>query len=241
VVLTGTALVGMPVPEPAASVRLLLPAGTSTGGPGELVLPEWTGNEFLLPDGSRPPLRTLTPWRDDEASDTLAVDVVLHGQGPLAEWATRVEAGATVAVSGPGRGTGLPAGAPAYLVIGDESALPAIEQLLTALGAATGPGSVAPLVTVVVEVDDESARLPLGGGTGVGADVMVEWRMRAPGTPPGDALVIAARDARLPEGVQAWAAGEAAAMQRIRRVLFETHGLARAQCTVRGYWKAGRG
>jgi NADPH-dependent ferric siderophore reductase len=38
-----------------------------------------------------------------------------------------------------------------------------------------------------------------------------------------------------------WVAGEAAAMQRIRRHLFEDRGLSRAQASVRGYWKHGRG
>jgi NADPH-dependent ferric siderophore reductase len=35
-------------------------------------------------------------------------------------------------------------------------------------------------------------------------------------------------------------AGEAAAVQRIRRQLFEDRGLPRPQATVRGYWKHGR-
>jgi NADPH-dependent ferric siderophore reductase len=34
--------------------------------------------------------------------------------------------------------------------------------------------------------------------------------------------------------------GEAAAMQRIRRHLFEDRGLPRSQASVRGYWKHGR-
>jgi NADPH-dependent ferric siderophore reductase len=37
-----------------------------------------------------------------------------------------------------------------------------------------------------------------------------------------------------------WVAGEAAAMQRIRRHLFENRGLPRAHTWVRGYWKHGR-
>ena len=37
-----------------------------------------------------------------------------------------------------------------------------------------------------------------------------------------------------------WVAGEAAAVQRIRRHLFEDRGLSRRQATVRGYWKQGR-
>ncbi len=56
IVLSGPELVGFAVTEPAASVRLLLPAPGS-----ELVLPSWNGNEFLLAGGQRPIIRTLTP------------------------------------------------------------------------------------------------------------------------------------------------------------------------------------
>jgi len=38
-----------------------------------------------------------------------------------------------------------------------------------------------------------------------------------------------------------WVAGEAAAVHRIRRHLFDERGLPRRQATIRGYWKpAGR-
>jgi NADPH-dependent ferric siderophore reductase len=40
--------------------------------------------------------------------------------------------------------------------------------------------------------------------------------------------------------MRVWAAGEAAAVQRIRRHLFQDRQLPRAQATVRGYWKHGR-
>jgi NADPH-dependent ferric siderophore reductase len=47
-------------------------------------------------------------------------------------------------------------------------------------------------------------------------------------------------DAAIDDGTQVWAAGEAAAVQRIRRHLFEERGLPRRQAQVRGYWKHGR-
>ena len=241
--LRGPALVGMPAPEPAASVRLLLPSpGTTAGIAPDLVLPTWNGNEFLLPDGSRPILRTLTPWRDDPAADTLAVDVVLHGTGPLARWAARAQAGDRVAVSGPGRGSAPAAQAPAHLVLGDESALPAIEQVLAAVVPAAGAVTGTAAVSVVVEIDDNSARLPLTNPVGAADGGMhVEWRVREPGARPGEQLVDAAGAAVLPDGARVWAAGEAAAMQRIRRVLFETRGIPRERTVVRGYWKTARG
>jgi NADPH-dependent ferric siderophore reductase len=69
----------------------------------------------------------------------------------------------------------------------------------------------------------------------------VHWHDLPEGAPPGDALVAAVRRAEIDPTARVWAAGEAAAVQRIRRHLFEDRGFARAQTTVRGYWKHGRG
>ena len=68
----------------------------------------------------------------------------------------------------------------------------------------------------------------------------VQWCDLAPGAPPGDSLVAAVRDTDLTPATRVWAAGEAAAVQRIRRHLFENLGLPRGQASVRGYWKHGR-
>src|SRR4029077_14850902 len=54
ITLGGDELEGFTVDQPAASVRLLLPSP----GIAELVMPVWNGNEFLLPDDSRPIIRT---------------------------------------------------------------------------------------------------------------------------------------------------------------------------------------
>ncbi|HJR24207.1 MAG TPA: SIP domain-containing protein, partial [Acidimicrobiales bacterium] len=56
----------------------------------------------------------------------------------------------------------------------------------------------------------------------------------------GDALVAGVEALELDRAVRVWAAGEAAAVQRIRRHLFEQRGLTRSQAVVRGYWKHGR-
>jgi NADPH-dependent ferric siderophore reductase len=68
----------------------------------------------------------------------------------------------------------------------------------------------------------------------------VEWCDLPRGASPGDALVAAVRDADLAPDTRVWIAGEAAAVQRIRRYLFEECGISRAQTSVRGYWKHGR-
>ena len=68
----------------------------------------------------------------------------------------------------------------------------------------------------------------------------MEWVDLPAGAPPGDALAAAVTGAELQTGTHVWAAGEAAAIQRIRRHLFDERGLARSQTWIRGYWKHGR-
>ena len=68
----------------------------------------------------------------------------------------------------------------------------------------------------------------------------VIWHDLPPGAPPGDALVAAVEGAAVGGDARVWVAGEAAAVQRVRRYLFQERGFPRAHATVRGYWKHGR-
>jgi NADPH-dependent ferric siderophore reductase len=225
VTVAGADLEGLTVERPAASVRLLLPSP----GARDLVMPTWNGNEFLLPDGRRPAIRTFTPRRVDPGAHELDLDVVIHPGGVAPRWAESAEPGEPVAISGPGRGYVIDPAASAFLLAGDETAIPAISQLLEALP----PGTP---VVAHIEVARSEARLVLPDHP----RATVDWWDPPPDASPGDALVAAVRGADLAPATQVWVAGEAAAMQRIRRHLFEDRGLSRAQATVRGYWKHGR-
>jgi NADPH-dependent ferric siderophore reductase len=225
VTLAGPDLAGLTVEQPAASVRVLLPSP----GAAELVVPTWNGNEFRLPDGRRPTIRTFTPWRVDPDALELDVGIVVHGGGVASDWAVSAQPGAAAAVSGPGRGYTVDRDAPAYLVAGDETAIPAITQVLEAVPDETP-------VQVRVEVAHADGRLELPSHPGA----TVEWYDLPPDSAPGDALGAAVRELDLAPGTRVWAAGEAAAVQRIRRHLFEDRGVPRAQTSVRGYWKHGR-
>ena len=225
VTLGGPQLAGLELGLPAGSVRILLPPP----GAADVVLPSWNGNEFLDADGGRPVIRTLTPLRLDADALELDVEIVRHGHGPLSAWAGAAGPGAAVAVSGTGRGYEIDATAPQFLLAGDESALPAIATLLPALPAGAH-------VDVVVEIAAASGRsrsLPGLASRSTGASSTRARRQ-------GDALVPRVTSTRLPVAARVWAAGEAAAMQRIRRHLFDEVGLPRSQAVVRGYWKHGR-
>jgi NADPH-dependent ferric siderophore reductase len=225
VTLGGPELDGFAVTEPAASVRLLLPP---TPG-AELVRPVWNGNEFLLPDGRRPVIRTLTPLDSDPTARTFAVEIVLHDDGRASQWAKSAEAGVVAAISGPGRGYAIDASADAFLVAGDETALPAISRLVPLL-----PESAT--VAVHVEVAHPDARLPLPDHP----RATIAWHDASAGASPGTALVEAVLAADVDADTRVWVAGEAASMQRIRTQLFRERGLPRTNATIRGYWKHGR-
>ena len=225
VTLAGAELEGLRAEQPAASVRLLLPSP----GTDELVMPRWNGNEFLLPDGRRPTIRTFTPRRVDPDALELDVQIVVHGGGAASEWATAAEPGDPAAVSGPGRGYVIDPEAPAFWLAGDETAIPAISQLLEELP------REAP-VQVHIEVAHPDARLSLSEHPRLD----VTWHDLPAGAAAGESLIAAVRDADLVPDVRVWAAGEAAAVQRIRRHLFEERGVPRRHTAVRGYWKHGR-
>jgi NADPH-dependent ferric siderophore reductase len=223
-VLAGPELDGFAIDAPGASVRLLLPPR----GADAIVMPTWTGNQFELPTGERAPIRTFTPRRVTSDPPTLTIDIVLHERGAASDWARTVAVGDQTAVSGPGRGYDIDPATTSYLLLGDATAIPAISQLLEAL-----PSTAS--VDVEIEVAHAEERLDLPEHAGA----TVTWHTGVEGAVPGDRLVAVVEGlAPIPGAI--WAAGEAAAMQRIRNLLFVEAGLPRSQATVRGYWKHGR-
>lgn len=223
VTLTGAELEGFEIPAPASSVRLLVPSeGTS-----ELIMPEWNGNEFLLPNGDRPAIRTFTPRRFDRELRELDLDIVIHDGGAVSGWAEQVQPGDPAAVTDPGRGYQIDPTARSFLLAGDETAIPAISQLLEELE----PGI---LVRVIIEARPR-ARQELPDHP----EAEVTWIDPVTGEPPGRALSRAVTSADLEPGTKVWVAGEAGSLVPIRKH-FKDVGLDRSDVTIRGYWKPGR-
>lgn len=223
--LIGDSLGDMEPPEPAASIRLLLPM------PGSEELPEiiWNGNEYLLEDGSRPIIRTFTPGEFNAGMGRLDIEVVLHEAGATSSWVSTAAPGAVAAVSGPGRGYSVDHDAAAYLLAGDTTALPAICQLIDVISADTA-------LLVIVEVEHEEARIELPPHPKLEG----HWVIRPPHQQPGAALLAATRELDIAADAMIWAAGEAGAMFDLRKYFLEERGFDRKRVTVRGYWKHGR-
>jgi NADPH-dependent ferric siderophore reductase len=224
IVLGGDELAGFAIESPASSVRLLLPPV----GAGEIEMPSWTGNQFELANGDRAPIRTFTPRAFDSERLELTLDIVLHDHGAATDWARQAQVGDEVAISGPGRSEPLDPTARSYVLAGDESAIPAIAQLLESI-------DVGCTVDVHIEIADPSARFELPDHP----NASVTWHDRIAGAAPGSAFAAAVEQLdHLPDAV--WVAGEAAVVQRLRTHLFDERGRTRRDVTARGYWKLGR-
>ena len=224
VTVEGAGLTGFVVSQPASSVRVLIPGAAED----RLELPGWDGNRFVLSDGTRPVLRTLTPHHVDSEEGRLQLDVVVHGEGAASSWAAHCEPGSPVALSGPARGHVLDGDTRELIVGGDETAFAAIRQIIEA-----APGGAQ--VTAFFETPGEESRPAIPEKHGLS----MRWVDQQAGE-PCRALVDAMSAAQMPDSTRLWAAGEAAAMQTLRKHLFTERGMPRDRATIRGYWKHGR-
>jgi NADPH-dependent ferric siderophore reductase len=174
-------------------------------------------------DGAEPVRRDYTPRQYDAAAGTLAIEFALHGDGPAAHWATQAAPGQRAAIGGPRGSFIIPTDFDWHLLVGDETALPAVARRLEELPASTR-------AFVVLHVGDAADRRALPSA----ASVQVQW------VDSGDALVEAVRALDLPDSEGfAWGAGEAGAMAALRRVLVDEKGLDRHAVRVSAYWKQG--
>ncbi|MHA6781024.1 SIP domain-containing protein [Pseudonocardia saturnea] len=170
--------------------------------------------------------RDYTPRRFDPVSGELDLDVVLHGDGPGAEWARTARPGDALHFAGPKSSLVLPDDVDWMLLAGDETALPAIGRFLD-----DRPVDVP--VQVVVEVRYAAARqdLPLLEGD------TLRWVVTPDGAP--SALAAAVRElVWWPGRAYAWAAGESRSLLPLRRHLRRELQLPPTHVDVTGYWHA---
>ncbi|WFR66031.1 siderophore-interacting protein [Curtobacterium flaccumfaciens] len=186
-----------------------------------------------LPKQDRPARRTYTVRAVDHTTKTIAVDFVVHGDEGLAgPWAAAARPGDLLALSGPGGGYA-PSSDPAvtHVLLGDDSALPAISAALEAMpDSATGVA----LVEVAGPADEQEIAHPAG--------VDLRWLHRdATGAEPGTLLLDAARSLpRASRPVQVFAHGERTAVKAIRRLLQDEWGLEKSELSLSAYWALGR-
>jgi len=196
--------------------------------------------KFLrIPDGERPVMRNYTvrayrPAAGDQGAE-IDVDFVLHGSaaegtaGPASRWAETCRPGEHVLIIDEGLTFNPERGTDRVVLVGDETALPAIASICASLpSTATG--------RAIIEVPSADDALEFEHPAGIS----IEWIVRPPSAAPG-ALALAAlrRSALPPEPFHAYAAGEQALASGVRKQLVGERGIDKNSVSFCGYWKSG--
>ncbi|PPQ37931.1 NADPH-dependent ferric siderophore reductase, contains FAD-binding and SIP domains [Rhodoblastus acidophilus] len=190
--------------------------------------------KLFLPDPNRPGetvLRDYTPRAFDAAGRRLTLDFALHDAGPATAWALKARPGDTLTIGGPRGSVVVADDFDYYLLIGDESALPAIGRRVESLR----PGVAVASVVVVNGPEDVQTFAAAAHWTplwvfrrGAHADDATLLRRALSGwaKPEGDGFV--------------WIAAEAAVARRLRDYMIEDRGHPKNWIKAAGYWVRGK-
>ena len=183
------------------------------------------GPAELRPRGRRYTIR----WWDPDTR-TIAIDFVVHGdEGYAGRWAARAKPGDLLQFVGPSGGYAPDPDADWYLMVGDESAFPAIAASLEQVR----PG--APAVAVLV-VDGPADELPVESP----GDLSIHWVHRTHSADDVQRVVdaVAAIPSR-PGRLDVFVHGEAGEIRAVRRHLVGERDVDRAGASISPYWRRG--
>lgn len=207
-------------------VRLLFPY------PGEdtPVLPVIENGRVTFAPGRRPIARAYTVRRFDSGAGELDLDIILHGDGYASTWAKTVAIGDPIPVVGPGKTLPLPKDVNRSVLLGDDTAIPAIARFLEELA----PNSEG---EAFITVPNGDYIYPL-----TSPDLFeVHWLVAEPSKEKTERTLCAAlQDRDLPaENLFVWVAGEQSEVQATRRYLVNERGIPRQAVSFTGYWRRG--
>jgi NADPH-dependent ferric siderophore reductase len=201
---------------------LFVPDGAPYGVPFDVEAARATG------PGLRPVGRRFTIRSHDAARGEVTIDFVVHGDaGTAGRWADNASPGDRLQLVGPSGSYAPDRDADWYLMVGDESALPAIAASLEQV-----PAGRPALAVVVVDGADHQLPLTCPG------DLVVHWVHR--GDDPGnhDLLALAVAALELPAGAgDVFVHGEASEVRAVRRHLLAERGVDRDSASISPYWR----
>lgn len=174
-------------------------------------------------------MRDYTPRRFDPETGTLTIDFALHEAGPATRWAMEAKPGDILQIGGPRGSAVVPDDFDWYLLIGDETALPAIGRRIEELR----PGVPVTSFVLVPEPADAQHFSTAASWSG-------HWIARGDSTDDAALLLGALKDLTLPGGEGfVWIAAEAQAARAVRRHVVEVLGHPRVWVKAAGYWLRG--
>lgn len=208
-------------------IKLLFPAE-----PGQAIATPVLGEKGLeFQQGQpRPNARDYTPRLFDTEKGLLVVDFILHGHGPATRWAAHAKVGWTLVAAGPRGSFVVPTQFDWHVLIGDDTAIPAIARRLEEL-----PAQARAIVRV--EVAGPEHELALSSK----AEVDLQWLHRGAVPAYESSLLAAAANAlSLPAGSgYVWVAAEASVAKAVRDSMVEQHGVHKSRIRAASYWRIG--
>lgn len=169
---------------------------------GITTLPVQDGKQLLWPENPPAISRDYTPRGYVAGSGRLKIDIVLHGNGVGDAWAAKAQPGSRITIAGP-RSSMLIPRAKAYLLLGDETALPALANWLEML-----PKGAQVNVHILTRIRHAMPELH------VPDPAVVHWHHCDPGC--AEAMVDVIRDRAIGPETYVWAAGEDSAIAALR-------------------------
>ncbi|WP_022892951.1 siderophore-interacting protein [Agromyces subbeticus] len=183
---------------------------------------------LTLPRATRPVIRNYTVREFRPETLELDIDFVVHGDdGVAGPWAGSLPIGASVGLIDQGCGY-QPVVADSTVLVGDESALPAVLGILRDLPRDTRGHAL-------VELGDLADRQEVDAPDGID----LHWIVRRPEDAPGAAALEHLRQLPAFDGsVYAFAAGESKLATGARRHFVNERGAPKGNVTFCGYWRA---
>ncbi len=190
--------------------------------------------KVFLPDPAAPQgvvMRDYTPRAFDAARRALTIDFVLHEAGPASDWARLAKPGDPLEIGGPRGSMVVADDFDFYLLVGDETALPAIGRRVESLRAGV------PVTTIVLVDGPEEIQ---------SFETRADWRpiwLNRSGSNRDDAALFSEALAgwATPSGDgYVWIAAEAQAAGTLKAHMLEGRGHPKAWLKAAGYWVRGR-
>jgi len=184
---------------------------------------------FPTPAGE-PERRDFTPRAYDRATRRLTIDFALHDAGPASDWAKRAKPGDTLEIGGPRGSLVVDASFDWWLLIGDETALPAIGRRLEELPASAKAISI---LAVAGAEEEQSFRTE--------ASHHPIWVHRAPETADDPTPILSVlKNIELPAGDGfVFIAAEAGVARALRSHITDERGHPKHWMRAAGYWAKG--
>lgn len=190
--------------------------------------------KLFVPDASSPQgvvMRDYTPRAFDAARQTLTIDFALHDAGPATLWAKGAKPGDAIEIGGPRGSVVVADDFDFYLLVGDETALPAIGRRVEGLRAGV-PVTTAVVVDSPADVQRFATR----------ADWRPLWVYRCrDGRDDAALLLEALANWAAPAGDgYVWIAAEASVARPLKAYMLDARAHPKAWLKSAGYWVRGK-